>query len=795
MKINKQIFKLKFIFFLFFFLFFKLQLVYAEISIYELKANKILYKNEIETVIAEGNAQAKDQYGKTIQADKILYNKKKSTISTSSNSIFLDTKGNALYADSFLYDLNTKNITANNNVKYIDNLGNVFKFTNLEYNESTEKGLGKNFIVTLNDKSSAEGSIGEFDNLLGTFTVKNKDSISFFQKLINIFSVNSNFYTTCENINRTDEKIIERCPDWSLSTQETTHDKKNKMVYHYGAVIKIKNTPVFYTPYFSHPDPTVKRKSGFLPPSVKNFSDLGRTFKTPYYWAIDNNKDMTFAPIYYFDENPLYLMEYRQQNSKNRFYIDTSYTKGYKNLTKEGVQRTGGSRNHFFFNFLGNYDDLLLNKNDLEINIQRISQKNYLNVNQINTEHIKQDITSLNNNIILSSYENNKKLTLRSNIYENLNDEKKNTKYQYTFPAIDFSNFFNKFSQYINLSSSLKGQNTGGDSNQSYVTNKIETISEPKISTLIFDGLSNTFKTSINNINSYNQNMSGEKENFNSDTYLSAAVESFYPLIKINNNNEQTISPKIFSKFTSGSMQNSNNLNKTLTYDDIYSMNRMNNATSPETGFSIGYGFEFNSTHKNTINEVYKKSDFKIGQVIKPKKEYNMPNTSTLINKRSAFVGGASFSYDMGKSKSSNIDTDQNKFNLNYDYQISDDFNKLLKNNIQTDFMIKKNNIFKLNYFETHDIGNEQYIESSFTKKFENNLNFKIGGRKNLQDDFTERNYVETSYDSDCLTISLNLSKQFYNNQEIKPSKTLNLSIVFKPFGTPISPDISALLN
>jgi len=795
MKINTQILKFKLIFFLVFFSFLNLPLVHGEISLYELKAEKIIYKDNSETIIAEGNAQAKDQFGKTIFADKILYNKKKSIISTYFNSIFFDTKGNRLFADSFLYDLNSKNITADKNVEYIDNLGNIFKFTNLEYNETTEKGIGKNLIAALTDKSSVEGSVGEFDNTLGTLTVSNKNNISFFEKLTNIFNINSNYYTPCENKKKTNQTITERCPDWSLSTQETTHDKINKMVYHYGAVIKIKNIPVFYTPYFSHPDPSVKRKSGFLTPSIKNFSDLGSTFKTPYYWVIDEKKDMTFSPIYYFDENPLYLAEYRQQNIKSKFYIDTSYTEGYKNLTKNGIQRTDGSRNHFFFNFLGNYDDLLLNKNDLEINIQKVSQKNYLNVNQINTQHVKQDITALNNNIILNSYENNKRINLRTNIYENLNDDNKNTKYQYIFPAADFSNFFNKFDQYINLSSSLTAQNTGGDSSQSYMANKIDTTSEPKISSVIFEGLANTFKTSINNLNYYNQNITGQKENFNSDTYFTAAVESFYPLMKINNTNEQTISPKIFSKYTSGSMQNSNSVNKILSYEDIYSMNRMNSVTIPETGFSVGYGVEFNSTNKNTSNEVYSKSDFKIGQIIKPEKEYNMPNTSTLADKSSAFVGSASFSYDMRKAKTGNEDANQNMFNLNYDYQISNDFNKILKNNIQTEVVINKNNIFKANYYETHDIGNVHYVDANFTKKFENNFNFKLGGRKNLQDNFSEQNYIEASYDSDCLTISLNLSKQFYNNQEIRPSKALNLTIMFKPFGTPISPDISSLLN
>ena len=58
--------------------------------------------------------------------------------------------------------------------------------------------------------------------------------------------------------------------------------------------------------------------------------------------------------------------------------------------------------------------------NDIEFNIQRISQKNYLNVNEINTVLIKQDVNQLTNQVTINSYKNNEKLKISSTIYENL---------------------------------------------------------------------------------------------------------------------------------------------------------------------------------------------------------------------------------------------------------------------------------------------------------------------------------------------------------------------------------------
>ena len=48
------------------------------------------------------------------------------------------------------------------------------------------------------------------------------------------------------------------------------HDNKKKTIFYDNAVVKVYDIPIFYIPRLSHPDPSVERRSGFLPPS---FSD------------------------------------------------------------------------------------------------------------------------------------------------------------------------------------------------------------------------------------------------------------------------------------------------------------------------------------------------------------------------------------------------------------------------------------------------------------------------------------------------------------------------------------------
>ena len=140
------------------------------------------------------------------------------------------------------------------------------------------------------------------------------------------------------------------------------------------------------------------------------------------------------------------------------------------------------------------------------------------------------------------------------------------------------------------------------------------------------------------------------------------------------------------------------------------------------------------------------------------------------------------------------LSSQKNYSKISYEYALSNDLSKVLKNSINADLGIS-DNILTANYYETHDIGNEHYIDLKFTKKIENELNFIIGGRKNIQENFTENNFIETNYESDCLKISLNLTKTFYQNSDVRPSNNLNFTVVFKPFGTPVSPDLSSFVK
>ena len=88
-----------------------------------------------------------------------------------------------------------------------------------------------------------------------------------------------------------------------MQAKKITHDNVKKTIYYENATLKVYDIPIFYFPRFSHPDPTVDRRSGFLNPFFTNSTKLGTGFGLPYYWNISDDKDLTFTPKIYAKEN------------------------------------------------------------------------------------------------------------------------------------------------------------------------------------------------------------------------------------------------------------------------------------------------------------------------------------------------------------------------------------------------------------------------------------------------------------------------------------------------------------
>jgi len=671
-------------------------------------------------------------------------------------------------------------MNVNGNVVFTDEKKNNFYFDSFEFNELLQVGSGTNIKVKASDGSYLQSKKGYFD--------KNK----------NIIKLYNGKFTTCLNLIN---KKNEFCPSWSLTSSEIIHDKNKKKIVHKNAILKLKKIPILYTPYISHPDPSVKRQSGFLPPLIKTLSNIGRTVQVPYFWAISQDKDLTITPIYYSKEHSLMKNSFRQVFKKGQLNIESGYSKGYKRIDKTG--RTAGSRNYFFSDLLLNDDNLIFKNNQINFKIQRISQENFVRVNKINTKLFDENIQSLENSFKISSYENSKRLEIKTGIFENL-ELIDNTKYTYYLPDGLYSfntkkikNFNSNFNSYFQAKKFLDNQKQA----------KIRNIFSLDRKAFVFksNGISNVIKSAIYNNNIYNDNVTGLKQNSNIDNYLTFALDSSMPLAKFNKNSYHILKPRTFLKYTNGKMQNSNINEKLLNYSDVYSMNRTNNMDTPEVGKSLGYGFDysFNKNNIETKTALYKMS-FGVGQVLREDKEQNMPITSSLNNKSSDFTSYIKYDFFGKKNQFNTINKEkvnflnyfkQNKISVKYNFNFENSLEELNKQDLGISGTYNTfNSLLKFEQKKNH-VGNNENVILNIKKFFKNNYYFNLETKKNLINNNTEYHQIALNYENDCLKYSIALSRDFYSDKDLTDSKTLIFGITIKPFSNDFAPDLTSFIN
>ena len=199
-------------------------------------------------------------------------------------------------------DEKTKIMIASGNV-IITNNNRQLTADKVEYDQNLDKAIATGN-VKLKEK---DGSIYESERVILTNEFKSVVAIPLYGELIDKSFIKSNnfkkndlgesyfkegVYTACECDFKQDVK-----PIWRIESKEIKHDPATKTVYLKHPVMRIFSIPVYYLPYLSFPDWTVKRRSGFLTP-VYGYSKQNRFhIKVPYYYSPENDPtwDMTFT--------------------------------------------------------------------------------------------------------------------------------------------------------------------------------------------------------------------------------------------------------------------------------------------------------------------------------------------------------------------------------------------------------------------------------------------------------------------------------------------------------------------
>ena len=684
-----------------------------------------------------------------IETSDILFNNSEKFISSDMQTKLIDQDNNQIYLDNFRFDINKNIFKSVGEIKIQDISNNSYEFSQIYIDTKKKEILGTDIKAYLNSSE---------------FKINKKNQPRVFANTINFKDEKTSFgksiFTLC-NYRKND-----KCPPWTMQSSKMLHDNKSKTIYYNNAILKVYNIPIFYFPKLSHPDPSVKRRSGFLVPSFNDSKNLGGAVSIPYFFDLGPDKNFTLTNQVFFTENPLFQGEYHQAFKNSDFLADFGYTEGYK---KSSSKKKSGDKSHLFAKFIKNFN-LTNSKNNLDLSIQHVSDDKYLKLYKIRSNLVDYNNDTLESSLNFSHESDDMFLGVEASVFETLK-ENYNDKYEYIFPelTLDKNLFSNEILGNLDLTSNIKVHNYDTNKLTSFLVNDFNWMSKNFFNDL---GIKTNFLSNIRNINYEVKNVDLYKEETTNEFFGSLGVISELDMQKNINNNKHFLTPKLLLKFSPGQMRKENEGTR-LNPDNAFSLNRLDNLYNYETGLSAAYGFDYKRNNGN-----FDHLKISLAQILNKKENKQMASITSLDEKLSDIAGTIDF-----KPKSN--------LNFNYNFSLDQNYKDLNYNELETNLDLSPLSI-NFNYIqEKKHIGNQDYFKTkiNFNNDDKGLLSFET--KRNLITNSSEFYDLSYEYINDCLRAGLVYRREFYNDSELEPENSLMFKITLSNFGNLNSPKLS----
>jgi LPS-assembly protein len=296
-------------------------------------------------------------------ADEVVYDDTFGLV-TASGNVELAQGERIVLADRVTYNERTQVVTASGNVRLLEPSGDVVF---AEYAELTDD-LGQGFVdrirVLMTDNARVAAAQGE-----------RTDDGRFLR-------LNRAVYSPCE-LCASDPTAP---PLWQVKARRVVQDKQEQEVVYRDATLEMFGIPVLYTPYLSHPDPSVERQSGLLAPTFGLSSNIGQFVTIPYYWSISPDKDATFSPTFSTDDGLQLAGEWRQRFETGQIQLNGSIVNADRKEDSPAgpIVRENQWRGHLFGTGRFDLDDTWRTGFD----VQHTTDESYLRRYNISTEDI-----------------------------------------------------------------------------------------------------------------------------------------------------------------------------------------------------------------------------------------------------------------------------------------------------------------------------------------------------------------------------------------------------------------------
>jgi LPS-assembly protein len=715
-----------------------------------LKTDYAEYRKDRKLLKSTGKTTILTSEGYFISGNDMIFDQINNLIKSNKPATIRDLENNKIYLEKFEYSTINKFFKSNGDTRVVDSKDNSYNFSQIYVDEIKKEIIGSDVKAFLNEESlkvNVKNKPRVFAN-----TVKIKNNQSEFTKSV---------FTLC------DYRKNDKCPPWSLQASQMSHDKIKKTIYYDNAVIKIYNLPIFYTPKLSHPDPTVNRRSGFLPPTYSDTKNLGSGLTVPYYWAINEDRDLTVTSKLFVSEKPLYLGEYRQAFEKSNLIMDFGYTGGYE---KTNNKKKAGDKFHFFSKYVKNFK-VNESDNNFELSVQNVSNNKYLKLYKIKSNLVEYETNTLENTFNFTHENDNLFLGFKASAHETLNDSY-NDKFEYILPDLILDkNLFNnvKFGS-ADFQSNLIFHNYDTNKSTSFLVNDIDWNYKTKY---FSNGLKGNILGKLKNVNYETKNVDTYKDKPTQELFGALGYLTQVDLFKeTKNKTNHFLTPKMLLRYAPGHMRKNKESVARVNKLNIFSLDRLNEYNNFENGLSTTIGFDYKKLNNN--NEL----NFSLGQIINEKENKDMPSTTSLDEKLSDVIGATNFKIN-------------EKIGLEYNFALDQNYKDINYNDIGASFTTDPVK-FNFSYLqEKEHLGNQEYLKTNLEISRNDSGVFSFNTKRNLITNSAEYYNLSYEYLNDCLRAGLVYRREFYNDSELESENSLMFKITLTPFGNINSPSFN----
>lgn len=263
-----------------------------------LTANVFRYDDKNEIAYAYGRAEVV-RGNQVLRADRMIYNRRLNVVTAVGNVSLLDTgSGQTLFAQKI-------EVTGDLKRAFVSRIG-----------------------AYLSDQSRLVAQEAERIGEDGRYTIMKNAT-----------------YSPCDLCQENPEKP----PIWQMKATKVVQDEQAMDIIYRDAWLEMAGIPVFYTPYFSHPDPRVERRDGFISPGIGNNENIGTYGRMSYYYFFSPQSDITITPLYSSNDGLQLGLEQRQRMEDLSWYWNGTVVRADRR-TDDGTIKENQLRGHLFGN-------------------------------------------------------------------------------------------------------------------------------------------------------------------------------------------------------------------------------------------------------------------------------------------------------------------------------------------------------------------------------------------------------------------------------------------------------------